>query len=95
MIAPYKRTAIYAKWKETARKWGVPIRDDRPFSVYKNGKELRINTDHSVIIAYNGLGISVWNKPLQYAGKPVTISELQMMRDIMAHVWAEIEGDVE
>lgn len=96
MISPYKRTKVFAKWKEFARKEeGISIRDDRPFSLYKQQTELRMNTNHSVILAFDGETLSVWNKPLQYAGKPITLEEMIRCERILYHVWQAIEGDVE
>lgn len=96
MIAPHKRTPVFSKWKEIARReYGINIRDDRPFGVYKNGKELRINTDHSVVIALRDGQTMVWNKPIQYAGKEIKVSELINCHIILAEVWHDIEGDSE
>lgn len=96
MIPPHQRTAIYAKWKEHARKEeGISIRDDRPFSVYKNGKELRMNTDHSVILAFDGETMKVWNKPLQYAGKPISLDDMIRCERVLYRVWDEIGGEFE
>lgn len=96
MIPPHKRTKVFSKWKEYARKEeGISIRDDRPFGLYKQQTELRMNTDHSVIIAFDGENLSVWNKPLQYAGKPITVDELIRCERILYHVWKDIGGYVE
>lgn len=96
MIAPHKRTPIFKEWKEITRnELGLTIRDDRPFGVYKNGRELRVNTDHSVVIALVDGSVSVWNKPLQHAGKKLTLSELGRYAQVLQNVWLEIEGGVE
>jgi len=95
MIAPHKRTHHFNRFKEKARRCSLPVREDRPFSVYKGGKELRINTDHSVIIAYDGNDIRVWNKSLQYAGKAISMDELVECYQILSDLWVAIEGDVE
>lgn len=96
MIAPHKRTPVFAKWKEvTRRDYGLDVRDDRPFAIHKKGKEIRINTDHSVIISLQNGELKVWNKPLQHAGKPLSLEEMTYYQAILVEVWRDIEGDVE
>lgn len=96
MIAPHKRTPVFAKWKEiTRRDYGLDVRDDRPFAVCMYGTQLRINTDHSVIIALQHGELRVWNKPLQYAGKPLSLEEMIYYKAILVEVWRDIGGELE
>ena len=96
MIAPHKRTPVFTKWKEIARRdYGLDIHDDRPFAVFMYGTQLRVNTKHGVVIALEHGDLRVWNKPLQCAGKPLTLEEMIQYKTVLVEVWRDIEGELE